>query len=161
MKKIILSILPLLWFCGCADSDSNMPVMKIVGIHIVGDEEEVNYANNLHQMPSLAKGDKVDIGIELYGNGNDLRSFIVQNEEDKVKTVLFFQIDEVSQELSDINELVFNDGITETSLAVKAEILKDEDGEQKISFFLNSKAIDSEGAHIDLVLKTQLLESPQ
>lgn len=155
MKKIVLSLLPLLFFCGCTDSESDRPVMEIVGVFIEGDEDEINYAEKYNRMPSLCKGDKVDILIELDGNGNDLYSFIVESIGDGLKTVVFFQLDEISEELSKENQLIFNDGISKTGLTVKAEILKDQDGEQLLFFFLNSKGLDSEGAEVHYVLPTQ------
>lgn len=151
-----MSLLPFLLFCGCTDSNSDKPIIEIVGIYIDGDENNTNYAKGYNRLPVLEKGDKVDILIKLHGNGDDLRSFIVQSDEE-IKTLIIFQIDEVSEELSEADKgiLVYNDNIRETGLTVKAEILKSEETEHTISFFLSSKAVGSEGEQLDLILKTQ------
>lgn len=158
MRKVFILVFSIFLFTGCLDSESDMPIMDIVGIYITGDEGETNYANQFNNMSPLTEGDEVDILFDLAGNGNDLRSFIVKADNEKLKTIMFFMIDEVSNEFSDIEEgiLVFVDGVAETGLTVKVKITAPMDGEQPVSFYLSSKAADCQGARIELKLPTRI-----
>ncbi|NDV59218.1 DUF5035 family protein [Bacteroides sp. 519] len=151
-KLLILLLLPLL-FLGCADSDSEIPVMKIVGVFMGGDEEETNYANKFSELPDLQVGDEVDIVFTLNGNGDDLKSFIVVNDNAAIKTIMFFLGDEISLEFSELNEgkAVFVDGVNDTWVTVKAKIVAPITEEQVLSFHLFSKA--PEGAKAQLTFR--------
>lgn len=158
MRIVFILLLPILLLTGCSDSESDMPIMDIVGIYKVGDEENINYANQFNRMPPLVEGDEVEILFDLAGNGNDLRSFIVITDNEKLKTILFFMADEISAEFSDADKgvLVFVDGVRETGLTVKIRITAPMDGEQPVSFHLSSKAVDSQGARVELKLPTKI-----
>ncbi|MDL2247835.1 DUF5035 family protein [Bacteroides sp. OttesenSCG-928-J23] len=152
MKKLLVLYIFSLLFLGCADSIPDMPQMEITGIYISGDENETNYANKYHTMPILRPGDEVDILFDLKGNGNDLRTFIVSNENSNIQTSMWFMADEVSDEFSDFDKgnLVFVDGVSETGLTVKAKITGASDDASLLTFYLFSKATACSGAELRL-----------
>lgn len=158
MRNLLIICLFFILATGCKDSQSDMAIMEIVGVYIDGDENNVNYANQFHRMPALGQGDAVDILFSLRGNGNDLHSFIVTNENNDVKTTLFFMGDEVSKDFSDFDQgvLVFVDGVSETGLTVKAIVTDPAEGSRPVSFYLFSKATDCKGAHIELKIPTEV-----
>lgn len=161
-KLLFLFCMPLLCL-SCSKSGSDKPIMEIVGIYIDGDEEEINYVDQFNKIPDLETGDVIDILFTLDGNGDDLRSFIVSNDNSTIETVLFFIGDEVSPEFSELNNgiAVFVDGVNETGVTVKVKVKASLTNEKPISFHLNPKSPDSESAIIGVELKSKLIFYPE
>lgn len=163
MKKRVLFLLPL--FLGACSDSSQSPVIKIDKLFINTDEgtdaengTKENYANRLDELPALKVGDEVDAFLSLDGNGAELKSFMLQNDDD-VKTELLYEKSEVSTEgnLTDEQkgQLRFKDGVTVTKIMVRAIVDHvDKNGDVKLSFYLSSKA-ECEGAQEVIDLKTK------
>lgn len=152
--RSILLLLPLFLLSACGESGSDEPILKMTGLYL--NDDVTNYSRHPESLPLLAAGDVLDMLFTLDGNGNELRTFMVTNETSHVKTTLFFQIDEVSDEFTNIPEgiLGFTDGIQQTGLTVKAAINAITEEEITLSFYLFSKAADCGGACVSVVLKT-------
>ena len=159
MKKILIFILISIWVMSCSDSILDTPGMKIVGVYI--NDDRIDYSDQLESLPLLTVGDEVDILFILDGNGDDLKTFVAQSDDSKVKTSMFFRIDEVSDEFSDLSHgiLGFVDNVTQTGLTVKATVNGIFDKKVKLSFYLFSKSPGSEGAFIEVMLSTGTEES--
>lgn len=163
MKDSLAALLLLsLFLLSCSTSDSDKPKIEIVEVYVDGDD--TNYLNKLNRMPLLNVGDRVDIGLDLDGNGNDLRTFMILNQEPALveTTITLFQYDEVSDGFSDLDNgtLGFVDDISATYLTVKAEIKSIAEEKVTLSFCLFSKAPDSKGASVEITLKTGMPEMP-
>lgn len=151
--KLVALLFLSLYLFSCSTSNSDEPNIEIVGIYINGGETNYFYQTT---MPLLNVGDYVDIGLGLSGNGSDLKTFMVKNEfSSYVKTTMWFQADEISDEFSDIpNGIIgFVDGVNSTGITVKAQIKSIREETITLSFFLFSKAPDSMGASVDIILK--------
>ena len=117
-----------------------------------------DYANRMESLPALKVGDKVDAFLLLDGNGAELKTFKLQND-DEVLTELVYEKTEVSTEGNLTNEedgqLRFKDGVTQTRILVRATIRNiDQNGDVKLAFYLSSKA-ECEGAQEEIGLKTK------
>ena len=133
MKKRVLLLLPL--FLGACSDSGESPVIKIEKLYakIESDGEntssdEKDYANQRDELPALKVGDEVKAFLLLDGNGAELKTFKLQND-DEVDTKLFYEKTEVSTEgnLTDV----------------------------EIEFYLSSKA-ECEGAQEEIGLKTKV-----
>lgn len=157
MRNIVLLLFCSVLLLSCSTDDkSETPILNLVGIFV--NDDKTNYARYLDDLPSLSVGDEVDISFYLNGNGNYLRTFVLKNENPTINTSLFFYVDDVSDELTEINNglLAFKD-IEETNVAVKAKVVSFSEEDACLSFFLSSKAIDCEGAtfKLNLTLKKE------
>lgn len=163
MKKRVLFLLPL--FLGACSDSGESPVITIKRLYVdvnPGDDEsdrvsdKIDYANQMDKLPALKVGDKVDAILSLDGNGAELKTFTLENDE-AVKTELVYQKAEVTTEgnLTDEKkgQLRFKDGVTKTQLMVKATIEQGKNGDVKLAFYLSSKA-ECEGAQEELGLRT-------
>ena len=164
MKKRVLLLLPL--FLGaCADSGES-PVIKIEKLYAKVESEdessgsgEKDYANQRDELPALKVGDEVKALLLLDGNGAELKTFRLQND-DEVDTKLIFEKTEVSTEgnLTDVEkgQLRFKDGVSKAKIMVIATIKQvDKNGDVKLEFYLSSKA-ECEGAQEEIGLKTKV-----
>ena len=102
-------------------------------------------------------GDEVEALLLLDGNGAELKTFKLQNDEE-LATKLIYKEEEVSTEGNltdeDKGQLRFKDGVTQSQVIVRATIEHvDENGDVKLEFYLSSKA-ECEGAEEVIGLKT-------
>lgn len=164
MKKRVLLLLPL--FLGVCSDSGESPVIKIEKLYakIESDGEhsgsgEKDYANQRDELPALKVGDEVKAFLLLDGNGAELKTFKLQND-DEVDTKLFYEKTEVSTEgnLTDVEkgQLRFKDGVSKAKIMVIATIKQvDKNGDVKLEFYLSSKA-ECEGAQEEIGLKTKV-----
>ena len=152
MKKRVLLLLPL--FLGACSDSGESPVIKIEKLYakVESDDEnsgsgEKDYANQRDELPALKVGDEVKALLLLDGNGAELKTFRLQND-DEVDTKLIFEKTEVSTEgnLTDV---------AKAKIMVIATIKQvDKNGDVKLEFYLSSKA-ECEGAQEEIGLKTK------
>lgn len=160
MKKRVLFLLPL--FLSACSNSGESPVITIEKLYVSTDpdgEETLSedYANRMDELPALKVGDKVDAFLALDGNGAELKTFKLQND-DEMAVELLYEKTEVSTEgnLTDEQkgQLRFKDGVTNTKILVHASVDHvDENGNVQLSFYLSSKA-ECEGAQQIIDLKT-------
>ncbi|MCD7902135.1 MAG: DUF5035 family protein [Bacteroides sp.] len=156
MKKVFVLCFFFIFLFGCSTDDSDTPILKLIGVYV--NDDDTNYAKYPERLPPLSVSDEVDISFSLNGNGNYLRTFVMRNENSNITTTMFFYVDDVSDELTDIENglLAFKD-IEETNVAIKAIVTSLSEEDPSLSFFLSSKAVDSQGAtfKLDLVLNKE------
>ena len=165
MKKRVLLLLPL--FLGACSDSGESPVITIERLYVNTDPDSEDskgedYTNQKDNLPALKVGDKVNAFLLLDGNGAELKTFKLQNDE-AVKAELRYEKAEVSTEgnLTDEEkgQLRFKDGVTQTRVMVKATIEHvDKNGDVKLAFYLSSKA-ECEGAQVDIGLNTKEVEA--
>ena len=168
MKKRVLLLLPL--FLGACSNSGESPVIKIEKLYVKvesdGDSaKEEDYANKMDELPALKVGDEVKALLLLDGNGAELKTFTLQNDEEVKAKPKFLMESEISTEgnLTDESKTVatvgqyrFKDGVRQTKVEVEATVIHvNEDGEVKLSFYLSSKA-ECEGAQEEIGLKTKV-----
>ena len=164
MKKRVLLLLPL--FLGACSDSGESPVITIERLYVnTGPDSEdskgEDYTNQKDNLPALKIGDKVNAFLLLDGNGAELKTFKLQND-DEVDTKLFYEKTEVSTEgnLTDVEkgQLRFKDGVSKAKIMVIATIKQvDKNGDVKLAFYLSSKA-ECEGAQEEIGLKTKEVE---
>ena len=156
MKKYSLLFLSVFFIFACSDDKTDMPRLELYSISLNGGDED--YSRNLKEILPLSSGDYIDVSFLLNGNGADLKTFVVKNENTNFKTTLFFEGDQISDEFSNLSEgiLGYRDDIRETWVTVKLKVKAAKKEKNTISFYLNSKAPDCEGAvyHLDLETTT-------
>ena len=160
MKKRVLLLLPL--FLGACSDGGESPIIKIekLSVKVDSDNNSVegeDYANKMDNLPTLKVGDEVEALLLLDGNGAELKTFKLQNDEE-LATKLIYKEEEVSTEGNltdeDKGQLRFKDGVTQSQVIVRATIEHvDENGDVKLEFYLSSKA-ECEGAEEVIGLKT-------
>ena len=161
MKKRVLLLLPL--FLGACSDSGESPVITIERLYVNTDPDSEDskgedYTNQKDNLPALKVGDKVNAFLLLDGNGAELKTFKLQND-DEVDTKLFYEQTEVSTEgnLTDVEkgQLRFKDGVSKAKIMVIATIKQvDKNGDVKLEFYLSSKA-ECEGAQEEIGLKTK------
>ena len=161
MKKRVLLLLPL--FLGACSDSGESPVITIERLYVNTDPDSEDskgedYTNQKDNLPALKVGDKVNAFLLLDGNGAELKTFKLQND-DEVDTKLFYEQTEVSTEgnLTDVEkgQLRFKDGVSKARIMVMATIKQvDKNGDVKLEFYLSSKA-ECEGAQEEIGLKTK------
>ena len=164
MKKRVLLLLPL--FLGACSDSGESPVITIERLYVNTDPDSEDskgedYTNQKDNLPALKVGDKVNAFLLLDGNGAELKTFKLQND-DEVDTKLFYEQTEVSTEgnLTDVEkgQLRFKDGVSKAKIMVIATIKQvDKNGDVKLAFYLSSKA-ECEGAQEEIGLKTKEVE---
>ena len=160
MKKRVLLLLPL--FLGACSDSGESPVIKIEKLYAKVESEdessgsgEKDYANQRDELPALKVGDEVKALLLLDGNGAELKTFRLQND-DEVDTKLIFEKTEVSTEgnLTDVEKGQLR-GVSKAKIMVIATIKQvDKNGDVKLEFYLSSKA-ECEGAQEEIGLKTK------
>ncbi|WP_195532658.1 DUF5035 domain-containing protein [Bacteroides finegoldii] len=165
MKKRVLLLLPL--FLGACSDGGESPIIKIEKLSVKVDSDNIDsdnnsvegedYANKMDNLPTLKVGDEVEALLLLDGNGAELKTFKLQNDEE-LATKLIYKEEEVSTEGNltdeDKGQLRFKDGVTQSQVIVRATIEHvDENGDVKLEFYLSSKA-ECEGAEEVIGLKT-------
>ena len=165
MKKRVLLLLPL--FLGACSDGGESPIIKIEKLSVKVDSDNIDsdnnsvegedYANKMDNLPTLKVGDEVEALLLLDGNGAELKTFKLQNDEE-LATKLIYKEEEVSTEGNltdeDKGQLRFKDGVTQSQVIVQATIEHvDENGDVKLEFYLSSKA-ECEGAEEVIGLKT-------
>ena len=117
MKKRVLLLLPL--FLGACSDSGESPVITIERLYVNTDPDSEDskgedYTNQKDNLPALKVGDKVNAFLLLDGNGAELKTFKLQNDE-AVKAELRYEKAEVSTEgnLTDEEkgQLRFKDGV--------------------------------------------------
>ena len=160
MKKRVLLLLPL--FLGACSDSGESPVITIERLYVNTDPDSEDskgedYTNQKDNLPALKVGDEVEALLLLDGNGAELKTFKLQNDEE-LATKLIYKEEEVSTEGNltdeDKGQLRFKDGVTQSQVIVRATIEHvDENGDVKLEFYLSSKA-ECEGAEEVIGLKT-------
>lgn len=165
MKKRVLWLLPL--FLGACSDSGESPVIKIEKLYVKTDSDsgsakEEDYANKMDELPALKEGDEVEALLLLDGNGSELKTFTLQNENDEEVEAKprFLEESEISTEGNLTNEnkgqYRFKDGVRQARVMVEATVAHvGKDGEVKLSFYLSSKA-ECEGAQEEIGLKTKV-----
>ena len=143
MKQSVLLLLPL--FLGACSDSGESPVIKIEKLYAKVESEdessgsgEKDYANQRDELPALKVGDEVKALLLLDGNGAELKTFRLQND-DEVDTKLIFEKTEVSTEgnLTDVEkgQLRFKDGVSKAKIMVIAAITQvEKNGDVKLDF---------------------------
>ena len=98
MKKRVLLLLPL--FLGACSDGGESPIIKIekLSVKVDSDNNSVegeDYANKMDNLPTLKVGDEVEALLLLDGNGAELKTFKLQNDEE-LATKLIYKEEEVS-----------------------------------------------------------------
>ena len=145
MKKRVLLLLPL--FLGACSDSGESPVITIERLYVnTGPDSEdskgEDYTNQKDNLPALKVGDKVNAFLLLDGNGAELKTFKLQNDE-AVKAELRYEKAEVSTEGNLTDE--------------EKGQLRFKNGDVKLAFYLSSKA-ECEGAQEEIGLKTKEVE---
>lgn len=162
MKKRVLLLLPL--FLGACSNSGESPVIKIEKLYVKAesdsDSAKEDYANKMDELPALKVGDEVKALLLLDGNGSELKTFTLQNDEEVKAKPNFLTESEISTEgnLTDESkgQYRFKDGVRQTKVEVEATVIHvNENGEVKLSFYLSSKA-ECEGAQEEIGLKTKV-----
>lgn len=158
MKKLLTFFLPLLLLTACSSSVPS-PIIKMTGLYV--NDDGVDYAQRLSELPALKVDDEMDIQLGLDGNGEELNTFLVDTSEvKKEKVVIVF--DELSEETlskdkeftdKENGKLGFIDGVSQTVVGVKAKVCKVTPEGVAFRFYLFSKG-DCEGAKYELKINT-------
>lgn len=154
MKKLLLASLLLSLLVSCSGS-AESPIIEITGLFIGDDTKD--YSKDMASIPSLKVGDEMTISLRLDGNGEDLNTFIVKEEAERLGIDLYLP-DGVSSgsELSkpENGVITFKDGIQYTDLKVKVGVKTVADADAILAFYLSSKA-ECESAQEKIELKTE------
>jgi len=157
MKKYTLLFLFVFFLFACSDDKTDMPHLELYSVSLNGGDED--YSRDLKEILPLSPSDYIDVSFLLDGGGADLKTFVVKNENNNIKPVMFFYRDEVSDEFTELSEGIigYKDGIRSTYITVKLKVMSAKNDEFRIGFYLNSKAPDCEGAvhYLDLETTTE------
>ena len=155
MKKQLLAPLLLLLLAACSGS-AESPVIEITGFFIEGDTKD--YSEDMASIPSLKVGDEVTVSLTLDGNGEDLNTFIVKEDQQQLGIQDFDLPNGVSSEKNftrpEEGIIKFEDGVRNTVLKVKMRVQTVADADAILSFYLSSKA-ECESAQEKIELKTE------
>lgn len=155
MKKLFLApFLPLL-LASCFNS-AESPVIEVTGFFIEGDATD--YSKDMTSIPSLKVGDEVSVSLNLDGNGEDLNTFIVKEDQLQLGIKDFDLPSGVSSEKNftkpEEGIIKFGDGVQQTLLRVKVSVQTITDADAILTFYLSSKA-ECESAQEKIELKTE------
>lgn len=155
MKKQLLAPLLLLLLAACSGS-AESPVIEITGFFIAGDTKD--YSEDMASIPSLKVGDEVTVSLTLDGNGEDLNTFIVKEDQQQLGIKDFDLPNGVSSEKNftrpEEGIIKFEDGVRNTVLKVKMRVQTVADADAILSFYLSSK-VECESAQEKIELKTE------
>lgn len=154
MKYILPVIFLIFTIVGCNDDDkANMPQLQIVEVFV--NDDETNYADNLQDITGLTIGDKIDIKVLLDGNGADLMTLNVRENEGHLRNVLSYDDKDVTDDPNftkpQEGTLVFVDGVSSSVVTIHTNVVSRADHYYYIHFYLSSKA-QVEGAEYLLPL---------
>ena len=155
MRKYSLLFLFVFFLFACSGDKADMPRLELDAIFLNGGEED--YSHNIKGILPLSQGDSIDVSFLLDGNGTDLKTFIVENENKNIEVVVKpLHRDEISDEFTneDKGVLGYKDKVRSTFVVVRLTVRGLKEEEFKLSFYLNSKAPDCEAAKYNLNLKT-------
>lgn len=93
MRKILFLLLTVILSQACTSTSEN-PIIEITSVTL--NDSSLNYNSSAEAMPELKKGDELTIGLSLNGNGEELNTFIVHEENELEK-----QLDEIDIDLPD------------------------------------------------------------
>lgn len=156
MKKL-LPFLPLLLLLAACSNSAPSPVIKITGLFLNGDEKD--YAKEQSSMPSLKVGDEVLVSLQLDGSGEELNTFIVQDNDQQLNIEEFYLPETgVSTEtnFTDLDKGVvgFENGVKQTELKVKAKVKAVNDEDATLLFYLFSRAeCDGDQKEVDMKME--------
>ncbi|MDR3117848.1 MAG: DUF5035 family protein [Mediterranea sp.] len=156
MKKYSLLFLFVSCLFACSDTEKNMPRLELETILLNGGEKD--YSQNLNDILPLSQGDYINVSFLLDGNGTDLKTFVVKNDNENIESVIMpaFPSDEIADEFTDKGVLGYKDGIQHSSIAVKLTVRTARTERLRVGFYLNSKAPNSKGAIYYLDLETTI-----
>ncbi|MEG1564214.1 MAG: DUF5035 family protein [Bacteroides sp.] len=156
MKKLLSLLLFSLFLAACSKNDLS-PVIQVTDVY-VNENKETNFVKMMEAMPELQIGDRVEVALNLRGNGTDLKSFQVNLDEVISLRELIYQKKEVSTEGDFTNvkkgHLRFVDGVKNTTLIIKVVVTAEMQEDMKLLFYLSSKA-ECDAAQCELVLRTK------
>ncbi|MDR0658343.1 MAG: DUF5035 family protein [Mediterranea sp.] len=153
MRKYSLLFLFVSFLFACSGDKADMPRLELDAIFLNGGEKD--YSHDIEGILPLSQGDSIDVSFLLDGNGTDLKTFIVKNENKNIEVAIPFHPDEISDEFTtDEGVLWYKDGVRSASVVVRLTVRGGKEEEFGLSFYLNSKAPDCEAATYDLNLKT-------
>lgn len=155
MKKLLLASLLPLFLAACSNS-AQSPVIEVTGFFIEGDAKD--YSQDMTSVPSLKVGDEVTVSLKLDGNGEDLNTFIVKEDQQQLGIKDFDLPSSVSSEKNftkpEEGIIKFGDGVQQTILKVKILVQTVVDADAMLTFYLSSKA-ECESAQEKIELKTE------
>lgn len=160
MKKLLAFLFSLSLLTACTDSVPS-PIIEMARLYL-NDDNRVDYAQRMGELPLLKVDDEIDIRLKLDGNGEDLNTFLVDTSEvnkEKV-TIAFNMIQEETlskdKEFTDKEngKLGFKDGVSQIVVGVKAKVCKVTPEGVTLRFYLFSKPAESEGAKYELKVGT-------
>ena len=151
MKKQLLAPLLLLLLAACSGS-AESPVIEITGFFIEGDTKD--YSEDMASIPSLKVGDEVTVSLTLDGNGEDLNTFIVKEDQQQLGIKDFDLPNGVSSEKNFTRPEEGIIKLRNTVLKVKMRVQTVADADAILSFYLSSKA-ECESAQEKIELKTE------
>lgn len=150
MKKVFLTtILGVALLCSCSSDTAVSPAIKMESCTVNGEL--------VSGTPSVKAGDVVELALDLEGNGSELQSFQAAADADKVKIALAdYEKNRVTDDKNFTDtikcRLRFVDGVTVSSVKVKATVQSDTDDKMALKFYLSAKA-DCEGSVLEVDLK--------
>ncbi|WP_321438246.1 DUF5035 family protein [uncultured Bacteroides sp.] len=108
-------------------------------------------------VPSVKAGDVVELALKLEGNGSELVSFQANADEEEVKMSLAdYEKKNVSNDKNFTNttecQLRFVDGVTISSVKVKATVNSVQNEGATLKFYLSAKA-EGNGSELEVNLK--------
>lgn len=158
MKKLLSWLFFSLLLGACSDSPPS-PDIRIAHFYI-NDDETIDYAKKLESLPSLEVSDVVTISLHLDGNGEELNTFLVQEdkEEGDAASMKIAFADLPDAELSqdkeftdkDQGKLGFIDGVSQMNFKITGKVLRVTNEKVSLKLYLFSKPVDCEGTKVEL-----------
>ena len=113
-------------------------------------------------LPVLKVNDEVTVSLKLDGNGEDLNTFIVKEEQEQLYIEDFqLPVQGVSSDknFTKLEEGIvgFENGVRQVEVTVKARVQSVTDEDAILSFYLFSRA-ECDGAQQEIELKTEEVE---
>lgn len=148
MKKLILTIiLGAVSFFSCSFETPESPAIKMESCTVNGESVSL-------PLPSVKAGDVVELTLDLEGNGSELQTFQADADAEDVKMSLTeYDKSRVSDDknFTKIDEclLRFVDGVTISSVKVKATVQQKNDDKMCMKFYLSAKSA-SEGTALEI-----------
>ena len=159
MKKLLLASLLPLTLASCSDT-AESPVIEITGFFI--NDNPVDYSREMEVLPVLKVNDEVTVSLKLDGNGEDLNTFIVKEEQEQLYIEDFqLPVQGVSSDknFTKLEEGIvgFENGVRQVEVTVKARVQSVTDEDAILSFYLFSRA-ECDGAQQEIEFKTEEVE---